>query len=165
MDTDELIDDVVVGGRPSGIVTDTDGHLWILCSGIGWNGWPGPDDTRGRLVRYNTAAMSLDRVIEFPSNELHPDDLAIDKSGTVLYYIYINAIYEFPIDSEELSSEPLVSHSAMFYGLGYDNSEQFIYASDAVDFIQNGWVYRYTETGATVDSFMVGILPGSFCFN
>ena len=37
-------------------------------------------------------------------------------------------------------------------------------ASDAVDYVQDGTVYRYTRAGVFVDSFRVGITPGAFCF-
>ena len=46
----EIFGMIEVGHRPSGIVTGKDGKLWVLCSGKGWNYFPDPSDTPGRLV-------------------------------------------------------------------------------------------------------------------
>ena len=72
------------------------------------------------------------------------------------------SVYEFGILDTSLSTSPIIARS--FYGLGYDPVLNEIYGSDAVDFVQQGWVYRYASTGSVIDSFQVGIIPGSFAF-
>ncbi len=162
---DEVKTNFTVGGRPSGIVTDQNGNIWILCAGIGWNGWPAAGDTKGRLVRYDPVLESIDKIVEFPFSDQHPDDLVISYLGTILYYNYIDGIYDFNIYSDELSYVPKVKRNTMFYGLGYDPQERYLYATDPVDYVQNGWIYRYSDNGVLVDSIQAGVVPGSFFFN
>jgi len=50
-----------------------------------------------------------------------------------------------------------------FYGLGFNDG--YIYGTDAVDFTQSGWSYKYTADGSIIDSVQVGIIPGGYCFN
>ena len=40
-----------------------------------------------------------------------------------------------------------------------------IYAADAMDWTQQGIVYRYTPSGVLLDSFYVGVCPENFCWN
>jgi hypothetical protein len=64
------------------------------------------------------------------------------------------------VNDTELSTTALINRS--FYGLGFDNG--YIYGTDAVDFIQSGWSYKYTAAGTIVDSVQVGMIPGGYCF-
>ena len=96
----------------------------------------------------------------------HPENLVINGAGNKLYYSdgsWSKAVYEFGINNTELANTPIINKS--FYCLGYDPVSNEIYGSDAVDFTQQGWVYRYATTGAVIDSFQVGIIPGSFAFS
>lgn len=39
-----------------------------------------------------------------------------------------------------------------------------MYVADAIDYQQQGVVYRYTAKGEPVDEFHVGVAPGAFCW-
>ena len=64
-------------------------------------------------------------------------------------------VYKFNVFDLDLPTTPIISRS--FYGLGYNDG--YIYGSDAVDYVQNGWSYKYNESGTIVDSVRVGIIP------
>ena len=38
------------------------------------------------------------------------------------------------------------------------------YVADAIDYQQQGIVYRYSSEGELIDEFYVGIIPGAFCW-
>ena len=57
----------------------------------------------------------------------------------------------------------IILQKRSFYNTALDNN--YIYGADAGLFDQNGWSYKYTESGTIVDSVQVGIIPGSYCFN
>ena len=86
------------------------------------------------------------------------------NSGSSLYFSdgsWAKAVFSMSIYDTELPSAPLIDRN--FYSLGYNDG--YIYASDAVDYVQQGWSYRYTNSGSVVDSVQVGIIPGGYCFN
>ncbi len=166
MQSESVLKTMVVGGRPAGIVKDKNNHLWVLCSGIGWNGFPGTGDTEGRLVCIDPIADTIIRFVQFPDALNHPENLIVNTNGDRLYYNYTDGIHEFDIESGQLESSALVKRNSMFYGLGYDPVENLIYAADALDFAQNGWVYLYEPAnGMPIDSVKAGVAPNGFIFN
>ena len=39
-----------------------------------------------------------------------------------------------------------------------------VYVADAIDYQQQGMIYRYSPEGKLIDEFYVGIIPGAFCW-
>lgn len=162
-ESDEVIETIQVFPKPTGITTDKNNHIWVLCSGRGWNGIQLQDDSEGHLICLNPADYSILHDIEFPSKKEHPVKLVAGKDRDNLYYYYTGGLYRFNIDSINISTEPFIKRN-MYFGLGFDRVDDLIYISDPVDYVQEGWVLRYMETGTAVDSFKVGIIPGEFYF-
>ncbi|MBW6459413.1 MAG: hypothetical protein K0B08_02465 [Bacteroidales bacterium] len=157
---------IEVWHRPSGIVKDLNGYVWVLCSGKGYYGYPSAEDTPARLVCIDPANLSIIREVPFNDPGNHPDVLVINSAGTILYYNYPDGIYSFPVSATALNASPLVPAAKMYYSLGYDPSLDMLCASDPLDYNQNGWIYRFrADNGAPVDSFMAGIVPNGFWFN
>ena len=52
-----------------------------------------------------------------------------------------------------------------FMTLGVDPVNGDIYASNPLDYQQNGKVYRYRAMGSLISNMEVGIVPGAFGFN
>ncbi|MCD6112883.1 MAG: hypothetical protein J7J86_06410 [Bacteroidales bacterium] len=164
-ETDEVLSTIQTAKVPSGIQIDKNNNMWVLCSGQGWNGFPQETDTKGHLICLNPNDYSVVKDIIFPASDKHPQKLIINKNKDILYYSYIDGVYSFDINSDNLNDSPLISH-AMFYNIGFDNNDRTIYASDAKDFAQDGIVYIYNSNdGAVVDSINAGVVPGSFYFN
>jgi YVTN family beta-propeller protein len=165
-DNDELIDLIPVGDRPSGIQEDANGKIWVLCSGKGYPGYPAPGDTRGRLVCIDPVSFEINKVISFPDPEIKPENLVINENGTRLFYQYPDGIFAFSISDTVLNTLPIITHINKFYGIGYDKVTKMIMGADPLNYLQNGWVFRYNGLdGTPVDSFMVGVIPSGFCFN
>ena len=156
---------VEVYPKPSGIVMDKNGKVWILCSGHGWNGVPGGYHSKGHLLCIDPFSYETISDVEFPDIEKHPEQLIINEEKDILYYNYPDGIYKFGISSTTLETEPLITHSTMFYSIAYSDMGNVIYCTDPVDFVQNGWVYKYSsETGIALDSAKAGIIPGNMIF-
>lgn len=157
---------IKAGDRPSGIQKDANGDIWILCSGKGWNGFPAPDDSKGKLVCIDPGSFEIIKEIPFPDSENHPENLVIDGNGTTLYYNHPAGIFALSIFDSALNTLPFITGNNMFYGLGYDKKTDMIMATDPLDYSQNGWVFRYNALyGTPVDSFLVGVIPNGFWFN
>ena len=165
--TDVVETTLTVGDKPNSVVVDVNGNVWVLTGGFTEYdaNWNVISETPGVLAMINTSTNSVEASYLFPIGN-HPEDLVINGAGDKLYYSdgsWSKAVYEFGINDVVLASTPIINKS--FYGLGYDPVSNEIYGSDAVDFTQQGWVYRYAATGAVIDSFQVGIIPGSFAFS
>tara|TARA_B100000767_G_C19734883_1_gene523435 strand:- start:85 stop:1365 length:1281 start_codon:yes stop_codon:yes gene_type:complete len=165
--TDAVETTLTVGDKPNSAVVDINGNVWILAGGFTEYdaNWNVISETPGVLAMINTSTNTIESSLVFPIGN-HPEDLVINGAGNKLYYSdgsWSKAVYEFGINDVDLSTTPIIDRS--FYGLGYDPVSNEIYGSDAVDFTQQGWVYRYATTGSVVDSFQVGIIPGSFAFS
>ena len=164
--TDEVIKNIVVGDKPSGIVQDDNGMVWVMCSGNGWNGYPGDDDTEGRLVCIDPDALTVVKTFVFPDTENHPEKLVIDNNERDVYFLYPGGLYSVDLLDEELQVNLVKDYESTFYALGYDDQEGQIYVSDPKDFTQYGQVYIIDPaSGQTLNSFVAGVIPGGFFFN
>ena len=152
--------------RPCSLVVDKNQDLWVLCAGKGYNGYPDPlNDTRAVLYCIDPETRSVLRDDFFPSTDIHPDNLVISKDGADLYFTLPSGIYTVSVDPT-LPESAVVDATVMYYGLGIDPVSGLLFASDPLDFGQNGYVYVFDpEDGSTVASFQAGIAPNGFCFS
>lgn len=51
-----------------------------------------------------------------------------------------------------------------YYGLTVNPVNGEVYVADAIDYQQQGMIYRYSSEGKLIDEFYVGIIPGAFCW-
>ncbi|MBK7030905.1 MAG: hypothetical protein IPH45_17600 [Bacteroidales bacterium] len=158
--TDQVVKTLTVAKRPTGIVQDESGKIWVLCSGKGFNGWPAADDTEGHLIRIDPETQTDDIDIAFDDSSMHPEKLVINKAGNTLYFLFDNGIYRYNT-ALALAVPTKVSHSNL-YALAIDHGKNYLMTSDPKDFQSNGWMIRYdAESGALIDSVQAGVIPGN----
>ena len=162
-ENDIVTNTIEVGDKPNSIVSDINENIWVLCGGFTEYdaNWNVISQTAGSLVKIT--GNSVVSTLNFQVGN-SPSDLLINDNGTSLFYSdgsWSKNVYKFNITDLELPNSPVISRN--FYGLGYNDG--YIYGTDAVDYVQNGWSYKYTESGTVVDSVQVGIIPGDYCFN
>ena len=162
-ENDIVTNTIEVGDKPNSIVSDINENIWVLCGGFTEYdaNWNVISQTAGSLVKIT--GNSVISTLNFQVGN-SPSDLIINENGTSLFYSdgsWSKNVYKFNITDLELPNSPVISRN--FYGLGYNDG--YIYGTDAVDYVQNGWSYKYTESGTVVDSVQVGIIPGDYCFN
>lgn len=51
-----------------------------------------------------------------------------------------------------------------YYGLIVNPVNGEVYVADAIDYQQQGIIYRYSTEGSLMDEFYVGIIPGAFAW-
>ena len=161
--TDAVETTLIVGDKPNSVVVDVNGAVWVLTGGFTEydDDWNVVSETAGNLVKI--VNNTIEETYAFAVGN-HPQDLAIDDAGTTLYYSdgsLSKAVYAFDVNDTELPTTALIDKS--FYGLGVHGG--YVYGTDAVDFTQSGWSYKYTADGTIIDSVQVGIIPGGYCFN
>ena len=159
----QVVKTIKVGDAPAGMVMDGKGKIWVICKGKGFSGWPAAGDTPGKIMRIDPATLAVDYTYSFSSTGDHPEKLVIDKAGTVLYFLFNNAIYSFNTAAASPVPQKLVSR--YFYSLGYENKTGYLYASDPKNYTNAGIVLRIKASdGSVVDSVQAGIVPRWFTF-
>lgn len=164
-ETDKLIDSIQVLKQPAALVIDRFNKIWTLTDG-GFEGSPYGYEAPG-LIRINAITREVERIIRFEPGD-HPSDLALNGSGDTLYFINSD-VYRMPVLSEDLPGLFLTSPYTEndiggFSALGVDPYTSEVYLADAANHIQPGKIYRITPDGIPVDTFTVGIIPGSLVF-
>lgn len=161
--SDALTATVFVGHRPQALSVDANGKLWILCSGI--QDWTVPaNDTPGKLVRLNPTTKTVELTLDFGSSSDHPMSLITNEAKTKLYYSLNGGVYEVDVNATSLPSSDVVNRS--FYSIGIDPVSGYLFGSNALDYVQDGYVARYNlSNGSVVDSLHVGVIPGNYSFN
>ena len=165
IDSDIVSSTIEVGDKPNSCVVDVNGDVWVLTGGYTEYdaNWNIVSETAGVLAKINSYTNTIDVSYNFEVGN-HPEDLVINSNGDKLYFSdgsWSKSVYEFNITASSLPTEAIINRS--FYDLAYNNG--YIFGSDAVDYVQNGWSYQYNESGTLIDSMQVGIIPGGYCFN
>jgi len=152
-----LVDSVKVGRQPNSIVKDHNNKLWVMCSG-------GINEANPKLIKYNPQDRIIEATYIFSNVSESPNKLCINSAGDQLFFINSD-IFSMNIIDASLPVIPFVeSNGNVFYGLGVDPINAEIYISDAIDYVQNGVVFRYSSSGSLIDQFNSGIIPGNFLF-
>lgn len=155
--TDQFIDSVKVGIQPNSIVIDKNNRIWILCDG-------GMNESLPQLIRFNPQNRQVEASFQFPSLTDSPSELKINSLRDELYFIN-SSIYKMNINDSSLPTNSLVSNNGrILYGLGVNQKNDQFYIADAIDFVQNSSVFRYSKNGVLLDSFKSGIITGEFLF-
>ena len=159
--TDLLIDSIRVGKQPNSMVMDKYGFLWVLSDG----GYPfSPHgQERASLARVNLASHQVETMKTWDDIRVSPTDLCINPAGDSLFFIG-EGVYKVSLDMEGFNAALIAENGRKFYSLGVDPADGTVYVGDAVDYQQDGWVYRFSPNGTAIDSFRTGVSPGYFCF-
>jgi len=158
IETDAILNILDLAKEPGRLVIDASGKGWILCSGGYLN------EDYPELFRVDLLTGQILRNFQFEDKTESPSELCIDNSGTRLFFIN-NDIFMMQVEDQGLPAEPLVEASGRnFYRMDFDKRNGVLLVTDAMDFMQRGYIYGYTPEGVELISFRGGIIPGSFCF-
>lgn len=159
--SDTVVDELEVGIQPSSLVLDARGKLWTLTDG-GYIDSPYGSEAP-RLIRIDTESFTIEREFRFEMGA-EPAELQLNGAGDRLYWLD-GDVWDMAIESERLPVRPfLEQRETLYYGLTIDPRTGEVYVADAIDYQQQGMIYRYTAAGEKVDEFYVGIIPGAFCW-
>ena len=164
-DTDKLIDSIEVLVQPKKIVLDKNNKLWVLCDG---NYSGATTSSQKGIVKIDVQTRKIEQTFVFGEQtstaEYIVNDMKINVTKDTIYYVNKN-VYQMSIYDTQLPVTPYINaDNRNFYALGIDPYNSDLYVSDAVDFMQNGVIYRYNSQKQLIDNFKVGIIPNSFVF-
>ena len=93
-----------------------------------------------------------------------PKGLCVGADGETVYFLNED-VWRMAADAEELPAQPYIrAHETIYYALGVDPHSGDLYLGDAIDYQQQGVVYRFSAEGVPLDTLRVGITPTAFCF-
>jgi hypothetical protein len=150
-----------VGVQPTSIVLDRYGKLWNITDG-GYEGSPYGYEAPS-LYRIDAATFRIEREFPFVLGD-DPSELQVNAAGDRIYWLN-DDVWEMDAQAERLPVKPfLEQRETIYYGLTVDPTTGDVYVADAIDYQQQGMIYRYSAQGELLDEFYVGIIPGAFCW-
>lgn len=159
--TDTVVDELEVGIQPTSLVIDRNGKMWTITDG-GYEGSPYGYEAPS-LYRIDAETFRIEREFPFVLGD-DPSEVQINGAGDKIYWLNED-VWEMDVEAEWLPVRPfLEQRETIYYGLTVDPRSGEVYVADAIDYQQQGMIYRYSPTGELIDEFYVGIIPGAFCW-
>lgn len=160
-ETDQIVGELTIGIQPTSLVLDANGKLWTVTDG-GYEGSPYGYEAPA-LYRINPEEMRVEQRFDFEFGQ-SPSEIQVNGDATKIYWIN-DDIWEMDVNATSLPATPfLPSKGTIYYGLTVSPENGDVYVADAIDYVQQGKIYRYSATGEYIDEFYAGIIPGAFCW-
>lgn len=160
-ETDQVVAELTVGIQPVAIVIDRNDKLWALTDG-GYEGSPYGYEAPS-LFRIDAESFTVERQFKFRLGST-PSELHINGSGDTIYWIE-DGVWRMDVTANRLPVRPFIeSRDTKYYGLTIDPDNDEVYVADAIDYQQQGVIYRYSPDGELIDEFYAGVSPGTFCW-
>lgn len=159
--TDEVVDELRVGIQPTSLALDKNGYLWTATDG-GYEGSPYGYEPAA-LYKIDAETFTVSGVFNFALGE-SLSEVQINRAGDRLYWIN-DGIWSMDVNATSVPTRPfLESRDTKYYGLTVSPYNDDVYVADAIDYQQQGMIYRYTSEGEFICQFYAGITPGAFAW-
>lgn len=162
--TDEIVQKLEIGVQPQSICMDSEDRLWVLTDGGAW-----PENPAGyeapRLVCVDPDAFVVTRTFFFSLGD-SPSELQTGPDGSELYFLNNGKVWKMPVSADSLPDSPFIDpgEGTLPCSMTVCPWNSDIYVADAIDYVQNGAVTRYSADGEVIDEFRAGVCPGFFCW-
>lgn len=156
---DVIVDSIMTGKEPMGIVIDKKQKIWVLCTG-GYDFYEAPS-----LIRIDPILRIVEKKFNFPNDGNLPKKLCINSTRDTIYFIK-DGVFQMPVTASDIPTQPIItSNGRVFYGLSIHPTNGSIFVSDVLDYVQDGTIYQYgSSMGTLLNTYKVGRIPSSFCF-
>lgn len=160
LNSQNVVETLTVGDRPTDIEVDGDGDFWVLCKGetLFDEAWQIIGDTPAELWEIDGQDFTTDIVYPLGVEGDHPDRLAQNSSGEL--FVNVNGILVLDPNTGNISS--LVDGT--FYSLDVDPVTDHVWAAPYPDFQSAGEMEVYDQSGALLQSHATGIAPNGVHF-
>ena len=160
-ETDQIVGELQVGIQPTSLALDAYGKLWTVTDG-GYEGSPYGYEAPS-LYRIDPETFTIEKKFMFAMGD-SPSEVQLNGDKTKLYWIN-DDIWCMSVTANSIPVEPfLPAQNTIYYGLTVCPTSGDVYIADAIDYVQQGKIYRYSSDGELIDEFYAGIIPGAFCW-
>jgi hypothetical protein len=153
---DQVIDSLDTGREPEGMLLNSDGKLYVLCTG-------GFGEAEPELIAYDALARAEVQRWSLGSVGQYRNDLCRSIDGFWLYWLGSEGVFRMATNATSAPTEPWIPTPAGSFFYSLDAGGELV-VGDARDFVSQGLVWRYAGDGTLLDTFSTGINPGSFYF-
>lgn len=159
--TDKVCDQITVGIQPTSLVMDKYNKIWTVTDG-GYEGSPYGHEAPS-LYCIDAATRKIEKQFKFKFGDW-PSEVQLNGTRDTIYFIN-KAVWRLPVTADKFPVKPFLPYNnTLYYGLTINPVNSEVYIADAIDYVQNGVVLRYSPDGELLDEFYVGIIPGAFCW-
>lgn len=160
-ETDRVVDELIVGIQPTSLVLDCNNKIWTITDG-GYEDSPYGHEAPS-LYCIDAETFTIENQFRFNLGDA-PSEVQLNGTKDRLYWIN-HDIWEMDVNSKQLPIRPFIpDNGTIYYGLTVDPKSSDVYVADAIDYVQPGFIYRYSKDGELIDHFYAGIIPGAFCW-
>ena len=160
-ETDQIVAELTVGIQPTSLALDCNNKLWTVTDG-GYEGSPYGYETPS-LYRIDAESFTIEKQFEFTFGDW-PSEVQLNGTKDKIYWLN-DDVWEMDVTANNLPAEPFLPYNGtLYYGLTICPNSGDVYIADAIDYVQQGMIYRYSKDKQLIDSFYVGIIPGAFCW-
>ena len=160
-ETDQVVEELKVGIQPTSLVMDKNHKMWTITDG-GYEGSPYGYEAPS-LYRIDAETFTVEKQFKFKMGDW-PSEVQLNGTRDTLYFIN-KAIWRLPVTATNFPVKPFVPYqNTLYYGLTVNPFNSEVYVADAIDYVQDGVILRYSPEGELLDEFYVGIIPGAFCW-
>ncbi len=160
-ESDQVVDQLEVGIQPTSLVMDCNDKLWAVTDG-GYADSPYGHEAPA-LYRIDAESFTIEKEFRFDFGDA-PSEVQINGTRDKIYWIN-DDVWQMDVTADRVPVRPVIPYNGtIYYGLTIDPRRGDIYVADAIDYVQQGKVYRYSAEGELLDEFYVGVTPGAFCW-
>ena len=160
-ESDQVVAELIVGIQPTSLVLDCNGKLWTVTDG-GYEGSAYGCEAPA-LCRIDPEKFEVEQRFDFEMGD-SPSEVQLNGTKDKIYWLN-DDVWEMDVTAEHIPVHPFLPYNGTFYyGLTICPRSGDVYVADAIDYMQQGMVYRYSKERELIDSFYVGIIPGAFCW-
>ena len=160
-ETDQVVDELKVGIQPTSLVMDCNNKMWTVTDG-GYEGSPYGYEAPS-LYRIDAETFTVEKQFKFKFGDW-PSEVQLNGTKDKIYWLN-NDVWCMDVTADRVPVKPFLEYNnTLYYGLTVNPVNGDVYVADAIDYVQNGVVLRYSAEGELLDTFTVGIIPGAFCW-
>ncbi len=143
---------ITVSDYPARFVTDRNGKLWVMCSGL--------STASGALQRINPSTNAIEKTV----TNLTVQGYGYEKVATYedkIFYIEGKNVFSVNIDTPIAPTTPTITTTYRLYGMGVSKVNGDIFVGEAT-FTRSSKVGKYTKAGAFTKEYIAGIAASTF---
>ena len=154
---------LTVADKPSGMVEDQQGWLWVACAGeVNYLTYPNIDtanSTESKLIAIDPITNTIAQEINFGKGNPIGNLVVKSNPSDQLFYTRAGQVWRYNVVTG--LEEALFAGS--YYGLGYDPATQYLYAATSSG-INPATIQRFRLDGTLVDAYTGGVFANGFVF-